>query len=101
MRKLLALLLTLTLALGLLAGCGQTQPTETEQTDETAANQTENTGDLQKIVITEDVRGYHWAPAYLAQTLATSPKRAWTQSSRPSRGATPLRRCCPGMPSSA
>lgn len=69
MRKLLALLLTLTLALGLLAGCGQTQPTETEQTDETAANQTENTGDLQKIVITEDVRGYHWAPAYLAQTL--------------------------------
>lgn len=69
MRKLLALLLTLTLALGLLSGCGQTQPTEAEQTDETAANQTENTGDLQKIVITEDVRGYHWAPAYLAQTL--------------------------------
>lgn len=69
MRKLLALLLTLTLALGLLAGCGQTQSTETEQTEETTTNQSENTGDLQKIVITEDVRGYHWAPAYLAQTL--------------------------------
>lgn len=69
MKKLLALLLTLTLALGLLAGCGQTQSTETEQTEETTTNQSENTGDLQKIVITEDVRGYHWAPAYLAQTL--------------------------------
>ena len=69
MKKLLALLLTLTLALGLLAGCGQTQSTEPEQTEETTTNQSENTGDLQKIVITEDVRGYHWAPAYLAQTL--------------------------------
>lgn len=57
----LALVLTLMLALGALAGCGgQDTPQEgTEQTD----------AELQKIIITEQIRGYHWAPAYLAQTL--------------------------------
>ncbi len=61
MKKLLALVLSSVLALTLLAGCGQQkkpqEPTQTEPTE------------LQKIVFTEPVRGYHWAPAYLAQTL--------------------------------
>ena len=35
-------------------------PEETEQTE---------TVELEKIVFTEPVRGYHWAPVYLAQTL--------------------------------
>lgn len=68
MKKLFALLLTLSFALGLLAGCGSTEPAGDTQEDSSAA-QTETSGDLKKIVITEDVRGYHWAPAYLAQTL--------------------------------
>lgn len=67
MKKLLALLLTLTLCLGLLAGCGQTEADPASEEDP-SASQTE-TGDLQKIIFTEQVRGYHWAPAYLAQTL--------------------------------
>ena len=65
MKQLLALLLSLALALGLCA-CGGSATEEPAQ-EETA--QTEQTGDLEKIVITEQVRGYHWAPAYLAQTL--------------------------------
>lgn len=76
MKKLLALLLTcaMVLSLGLLAGCGQTDTGEAStdaQTSTEAEGQDTNadTGDLQKIVFTEDVRGYHWAPAYLAQTL--------------------------------
>lgn len=71
MKKLLALLLTLTFALGLLAGCGQTEPASTEGEETTETQTTEQNGDaqLRKIVITEQVRGYHWAPAYLAQTL--------------------------------
>ena len=63
MKKLLACLLAMTMALGLLAGCGQTESAPKEDGD-TAGQEK-----LQKIVITEDVRGYHWAPAYLAQTL--------------------------------
>ena len=66
MKKLLALLLTLTLCLGLLAGCGQ-QEAEPAPEEDPSATQTE--GELQKIVFTEQVRGYHWAPAYLADTL--------------------------------
>lgn len=76
MKKLLALLLTcaMILSLGLLAGCGQTDPATPTATaslpPETDGQNTDtNTGDLEKIVFTEDVRGYHWAPAYLAQTL--------------------------------
>ncbi len=65
MKKLLALLMTLVLSLGLLAGCGQTQPAE----DPADQDETVQTGDLEKIVITEPVRGYHWVPVYLAQTL--------------------------------
>ena len=65
MKKILALLLTLALALGLCA-CGGSATEEPAQ-EETA--QTEQTGELEKIVITEPVRGYHWAPVYLAQTL--------------------------------
>ena len=62
-KKRIALVLTLALSLGMLAGCGQTEEAPAgEETEQTA-------GELQKIVITEQVRGYHWAPAYLAQTL--------------------------------
>ena len=63
MKKLLACLLAMTMALGLLAGCGQTESAPKEDGD------TADQEKLQKIVITEQVRGYHWAPAYLAQTL--------------------------------
>ena len=76
MKKLLALLLTcaMILSLGLLAGCGQTDPGDANGDSQSAAetdgqNTDTNTGDLEKVVFTEDVRGYHWAPAYLAQTL--------------------------------
>ena len=65
MKKYLALLLALVMALGLCA-CGGGAAEEPAQEE---ANQTEQTGDLEKIVITEPVRGYHWAPIYLAQTL--------------------------------
>ena len=65
MKKYLALLLALVMALGLCA-CGGGAAEEPAQEE---ANQTEQTGDLEKIVITEPVRGYHWAPVYLAQTL--------------------------------
>ena len=68
MKKLLACLLAMTMALGLLAGCGQQEPAPAAG-EEDPASQSQETGDLQKIVITEQVRGYHWAPAYLAQTL--------------------------------
>ena len=64
MKKLLALVLTLALALALLAGCGQTKPTS-----DPAATQEGQDKELEKIIFTEPVRGYHWAPAYLAQTL--------------------------------
>ena len=76
MKKILSLLLTAALALTLLAACGQTpsteepadaQEAEAAETAETAEPAAE--GDLETIVITEDVRGYHWAPAYLAETL--------------------------------
>ena len=65
MKKYLALLLALVMALGLCA-CGGGAAEEPAQEE---ANQTEQTGDLEKIVITEPVRGYHWATVYLAQTL--------------------------------
>ncbi|MCF0123541.1 MAG: ABC transporter substrate-binding protein [Ruminiclostridium sp.] len=61
MKKLIALMLALVLALGLCA-CGGND-TQEETTPE------ETTEELQTIVITEPVRGYHWAPVYLAQTL--------------------------------
>ena len=63
MKKYLAILLALVMVLGLCA-CGGTaeEPAPEEET------QTE-TVELEKIVFTEPVRGYHWAPVYLAQTL--------------------------------
>lgn len=64
MKKIVALGLTLVMALGLLAGCGQTAEAPAEENNEAA-----ETVELEKIVITEQVRGYHWAPAYLAETL--------------------------------
>lgn len=62
MKKHLAWLLALTLCLGLLGGCGETPEAEGSGTEE-------DTGTLTPVVITEEVRGYHWAPAYLAETL--------------------------------
>ena len=53
---------TLLLGLGLLAGCSS-------QTAQTEQNQPESDGGLEKIVMAEPVRGYHWAQAYLAETL--------------------------------
>ena len=81
MKKILALLLTAVLSVSLLAACGQTpaeEPAEAEETEAVEATESEGTeeaaetassGDLETIVITENVRGYHWAPAYLAEAL--------------------------------
>ena len=64
MKKYLALLLAMVMALGLCA-CGGTaeEPAPAAETEQT------ETVELEKIVFTEPVRGYHWAPVYLAQTL--------------------------------
>lgn len=67
MKKYLAMLLALVMSLGMLAGCGQTSEPAEDTAGET--EQVEQTGELEKIVFTEPVRGYHWAPVYLAQTL--------------------------------
>ena len=75
MKKLLALLLTCTLSLALLAGCGQTEPAAEETPDaQTETDTTTDTGDLER--------------------------RAWTRSSRPSRAVTPPPPSSPGTPSS-
>lgn len=59
MKKLLSLSLSALLLLSLLAACGEPK----KDADKEAPK------DLQPIVFTEPVRGYHWAPAYLAETL--------------------------------
>ena len=88
MKKLLALLLTLTLSLGLLAGCGQTEPTAEDTPDtQTETDTQNNTGDLRKITITEQVRGYHWAPAYLAQSLGYFAEEGLTAEFQTIRGS--------------
>ena len=88
MKKLLALLLTLTLSLGLLAGCGQTEPTAEDTPDtQTETDTQNNTGDLRKITITEQVRGYHWAPAYLAQSLGYFAEEGLTAGFQTIRGS--------------
>lgn len=86
MKKLLALLLSSVLAFTLLAGCGQ--PKEPEKTTSDEATQTE-TGELQKIVFTEPVRGYHWAPAYLAQTLGYFKEQGLDAEFQTIRGSDP------------
>lgn len=68
MKKIVALFLVMTVALGVLAGCGATK-TDPGEKQENQSVQTDQNGSLKKIVITEDIRGYHWAPAYLAQSL--------------------------------
>lgn len=62
MKKIFALSLVLLLSVSFLSGCGSK---EKESSGETA----ETSEELETIVFTEPVRGYHWAPAYLAQTL--------------------------------
>ena len=62
MKKYLALLLAMVMVLGLCA-CGGTAEEPAPETEQT------ETVELEKIVFTEPVRGYHWAPVYLAQTL--------------------------------
>ena len=78
MKKILSLLLAGVLSVSLLAACGQSpaeEPAEPEETEaaeteaEEAETETASAGDLETIVITENVRGYHWAPAYLAEAL--------------------------------
>jgi len=59
MKKAITLSLTLMLLITLLfTGCGQNPDSQANDTDE-----------LETIVFTEPVRGYFWAPAYLAETL--------------------------------
>lgn len=94
MKKLLALLLSLSLALALLAGCGQQtaeEPAEetTEETTEAAAEETTESGDLQTVVFTEPIRGYHWAPAYLAQTLGYFEEEGLTAEFQTVTGGSP------------
>lgn len=62
MKKILTLSLVLLLSLSFLSACGSKER-------ETAGQETESPKELKTIVFTEPVRGYHWAPAYLAQTL--------------------------------
>ncbi|MBP1758577.1 MAG: NMT1/THI5-like protein [Firmicutes bacterium] len=62
MKKPFSLLCAALLSAGLLSGCGAETPPAASGGD------TDNTP-LESIVFTEPVRGYHWAPAYLAQTL--------------------------------
>jgi len=59
LKKLLSLSLSALLLLSLLAACGEPK----------AATDKDAPKDLKPIVFTEPVRGYHWAPAYLAETL--------------------------------
>ena len=58
-KKLLSLALLTLFAGTVLSGC----------TGDTPAAGDDGAPELQSIVFTEPVRGYHWAPAYLAQTL--------------------------------
>lgn len=60
MKKLCSLCLAAVLSLALLSGCGEKQNQEAENQAST---------ELETIVFTEPARVYHWAPAYLAQTL--------------------------------
>ncbi len=59
MKKLIVLSLSLLLLAAALTACVAPKKETTE----------ENKPKLETIVFTEPVRGYHWAPAYLAQTL--------------------------------
>lgn len=59
MKKLLSLSLSLLLVLSLLSACGAPKTEGNEAPPK----------ELQTIVFTEPVRGYYWAPAYLAETL--------------------------------
>lgn len=59
MKKLVSLSLSLLLVLSLLSACGAPKQEGTGESPK----------ELQPIVFAEPVRGYHWAPAYLAETL--------------------------------
>ncbi len=68
LKKSLALLFSLAMLFGILAGCGQTPPAE-ETPDTPAQSEAIDPASLETVVFTDSVRGYHWAPAYLAESL--------------------------------
>lgn len=63
MKKLLSLVLAAGLLLALLAGCAK------ETAQDPAQEPDQKPAQLEKIVITEPIRGYLWAPVQLADTL--------------------------------
>lgn len=63
MKRFFALLLAIVMPVLLLAGCGS------QSVQEQPAAENGQAANLQTIVFSEPVRGYFWAPAYLAQTL--------------------------------
>ena len=65
----------------------QSPQQKTPPDTQTETDTQNNTGDLRKITITEQVRGYHWAPAYLPSPWATSPRRGLTAEFQTIRGS--------------
>ena len=108
MKKLLALLLTcaMVLSLGLLAGCGQTDPGDANGDSQSAAetdgqNTDTNTGDLERSSSRRMSVATTGPPPTWPRPWVISKRKAWTRNSKPSRAATPLPPSCPVTPSSA
>lgn len=82
------------------AAAGPSEPAPEEEPT-SAQSGTEDKGDLQKIIFTEQIRGYHWAPAYLAQTLGYFAEEGLDAEFQTIKGGDAPPRFCPGTPSSA